>query len=313
MQWLKCAKDNEMPIASYVFESKNITLQHQGSDDRVITINTRECMKYLTELADPKDMLKDALLSVQWDLWMQMAFAEEVVDLFDRSTWATHDYEPLLDLVHANIAPHALHQQRCENHVQMAALTASNNVGEGRRSDRAAALSYLMRDFNMKSVTEVKSIRNAHGKSDKIDRVEGRQRIQLFADYCDSFNSRVEHTRATAGEEKCRCLLDFIAGDTNKISRVDLEARKAKYAEGIEKPRKITKAEQNSCGPDITAEMDGGLKIKYILQKYDKEIRAEIECRGIRLSKPYTQLSMTEKKNLLKVDEMKNLVVQLKA
>jgi hypothetical protein len=59
--------------------------------------------------------------------------------------------------------------------------------------------------------------------------------------------------------------------------------------------------------------MDGGLKIKYILQKYDKEIRAEIECRGIRLSKPYTQLSMMEKKNLLKVDEMKNLAVQLKA
>ena len=98
----------------------------------------------------------------------------------------------------------------------MAALTASNNVGEGRRSDRAAALSYLMRDFNMKSVTEVKSIRNAHGKSDKIDRVEGLQSIQLFADYCDSFNSRVEHTRTTAGEEKCRCLLDFIAGDTKK-------------------------------------------------------------------------------------------------
>ena len=59
--------------------------------------------------------------------------------------------------------------------------------------------------------------------------------------------------------------------------------------------------------------MDGGLKIKYILQKHDKEIRAEIECRGIRFSKPYAQLSMTEKKILLKVNEMKNLAVQLKA
>ena len=108
-------------------------------------------------------------------------------------------------------------------------------------------------------------------------------------------------------------LLDFSAGDTNKISCVDLEARKANYAEGIEKLRKITKAEQSLCGPDIPAEMDGGLKIKYILQKYDKEIRAEIECQGILISKPYAQLSMMEKKNLLKVDKMKNLAVHLKA
>ena len=44
-------------------------------------------------------------------------------------------------------------------------------------------------------------------------------------------------------KKKCRCLLDLVAGDTNKISRVDLEARKAKYAEGIKKPRKITVSE----------------------------------------------------------------------
>ena len=165
----------------------------------------------------------------------------------------------------------------------------------------------------MTSVTEVKSIRNAHGKSNKIDRVEGRQRIQLFADYCDSFNSRVEHTRATAGEEKCRCLLDFIAGDTNKTSCVDLEARKAKYAEGIKKPHKITKAEQSLCGLDIPAEMDGGLTIKNLQKRYDEEIRAEIECQGIQYNRPYYQLSMKEKKDILKFDKMKHLAAELKA
>ena len=63
-----------------------------------------------------------------------MASADVVVDLFDTLTWNGSDYEPLLDLVHKIIVPHVLHQQRCENHVQMAALTASNNAGEGRRS-----------------------------------------------------------------------------------------------------------------------------------------------------------------------------------
>ena len=38
----------------------------------------------------------------------------------------------------------------------------SNHVGEGCRSDRAAALSYLMQDFIMKLVTETNIIHNAH-------------------------------------------------------------------------------------------------------------------------------------------------------
>ena len=115
----------------------------------------------------------------------------------------------------------------------MTALTTINTVGEGCCSDQVAALSYLMQDFNMKLVTEIKSICNAHRKSNTIDRMEDRQRIQLFADYYDSFNSRVEHIRSTAGKQKCHRLPDFIAGDTNKSSCVDLEAREAKYAEGI--------------------------------------------------------------------------------
>ena len=121
-------------------------------------MDSRQRMEYLTELADAKAMLCDTLLSVHKDLWWKMAFADDVVDLFDSETWSTVDYEPLVDLVHHKIAPHALHQQRCENHVQMAALTASNNVGEGRRSDRANALSYIMRAFNRKAVLEVKTL-----------------------------------------------------------------------------------------------------------------------------------------------------------
>ena len=48
-------------------------------------------------------------------------------------------------------------------------------------------------------------------------------------------------------------------------------------------------------------------------KRYDKEIRAKIECRGIQHNKPYNQLSIKEKKDILKVNEMKNLAAQLKA
>ena len=74
-------------------------------------------MKYLTELADPKDLLKYPLIVKEKELWFEMASADVVVDLFDTSNSSGNDFEPLLDLIHKRIVPHALHQQRCENHM----------------------------------------------------------------------------------------------------------------------------------------------------------------------------------------------------
>ena len=82
-------------------------------------------MEYLTELADPKEMLKDSLLCAEKDLWWKMAFANQLVDLFDTSTWCGTDYEPLVDLIHGMVVPHAVHQQLAENYVQAAALVSS--------------------------------------------------------------------------------------------------------------------------------------------------------------------------------------------
>ena len=57
-----------------------------------------------------------------------------------------------------------VHPQRCENHVQMAALSASNNVSEGRRSDRDASLSFIMRRFSRVAADEVNKTRKEKGK-----------------------------------------------------------------------------------------------------------------------------------------------------
>lgn len=75
------------------------------------------------------------------------------------------------------------------------------------------------------------------------------------------------------------------------------------------------KSGKNVCGPDIPAEMDGGLKMKDIQKKYDKEIKAEIDFRGINDEnlKPYEEVSMKEKRDLLKVDVTKILTAQLKS
>jgi hypothetical protein len=192
-------------------------------------------------------------------------------------------------------------------------LAASNNIGEEYCSDQAAVLSYLMQDFNKKTAKEVNTICREKGSKKGIDRVEGRQRVHMFANYRDAFNSQVEKPCAIIGDDQYNQLLNHIEGDLNQISYVDVEARKVMYAKGTQQPRKLTKSEQNACGADIPAEMDGGIKIKDIIKRHDKETKAKIECRGIKHDNACGELSTKKKKDLLHVDKTKNLAAQLKA
>ena len=197
----------------------------------------------------------------------------------------------------------------------MAAYVASTNVGEARRSDRANAISYVVRDFNK---TAAYNASKKRGK--KVSRVEGGNRVRAFAKHIDHFHKKVDRARAAIGDQCYKDLIKFVDGDANKISRVDLEARKDKYSKGVNKIRKTTKSETNTCGMDVPAEMDGGLKMKDIQKKYETEVDAEIVCRRIELPvdedgkrKPCNQLSMKEKRDLLRIDQMKMLAGELKA
>ena len=66
-----------------VFDNTSISLKHHGADGALIQANSHDCMKYLAELADPADMLKDSLLIDQKELWWKMTDANEMVNLFD--------------------------------------------------------------------------------------------------------------------------------------------------------------------------------------------------------------------------------------
>src|SRR5210317_2422865 len=98
-----------------------------------------------------------------------MASAEVTVDVLDKSTWAGVDYEPLLDIIHGRIAIQALQQQRYEQMVQTAALFASTNVQEDRRTWRGIARSCLIHPFNKKAV-DAKRVKKGNRN---IKRVEG--------------------------------------------------------------------------------------------------------------------------------------------
>jgi hypothetical protein len=78
-------------------------------------------------------------------------------DVIDQDTWRGYDYKPFIDSITARIAIHSSHQQRCENHVQLAALASKTNVGEKRRTWRAISISYLIRRFNQLSLNRMRS------------------------------------------------------------------------------------------------------------------------------------------------------------
>ena len=76
----------------------------------------------------------------------------------------------------------------------------------------------------------------------------------------------------------------------------------------------------NVCGPDVPAEIDDGVKKKDIQQRYEREIRAEMEYRRIKYpkdedgkSKSFKKLTMKEKRDLLVQDEIRVLVADGKA
>ena len=75
--------------------------------------------------------------------------------------------------------------------------------------------------------------------------------------------------KASIGQEDYQKLVIEDAVQIKWMShRVNLEVWKNKYSIGIEKNWKMMKSERSSCGIDLPAEMDGGLKVQNIQKKY---------------------------------------------
>ena len=102
-------------------------------------------------------------------------------------------------------------------------------------------LSKIMRPFNKSALEKKKKKEVDPKKRQKIVRIEGRQRIEQFADHCDDFNIKVSEEILKLGKDQFNSLCDFITGDEKKISSVDLENTKDRFAKGVDKMRKITK------------------------------------------------------------------------
>ena len=112
----------------------------------------------------------------------------------------------------------------------MVAQVTRTHVEEDRRSWRAMSLSKITRTFNKTAVEDKKCKEEYPKKREKIIRIEGRERVEQFADHCDEFNNRVEGDLDTI---RFNTLCEFITGDAGKTNRKDLEQMKDRFARGV--------------------------------------------------------------------------------
>ena len=108
-------------------------------------------------------------------------------------------------------------------------------------------------------------------------------------------------------------LLDFISGSEDKFSGIELETKKEEYAKGVKKARRVTKAEQNQNGANMTPAMGGKITVSKIIKEHRSKLEAELVARKVELPKPMDKLNMQELQSLLKKDEMKVLAAIGKA
>ena len=145
---------------------------------------------------DRTEIVNDRFVMYHWDCITYLAASDTHVDLLGGNI--AEPLRPLSEGIWKQVLIHAVHQQRCENYVQLSGLIALTGVGEARRSCRAVIVSDVIRRFNQWGLDR----RNAYLKSKNktpVKRLQGTQKTQLFLEYADIFFEDVDKAKHELG------------------------------------------------------------------------------------------------------------------
>ena len=282
-----------------------------------IEILLRDSMNFLTQYADPIKILQDPFVVSNWKFIVSLSEAEEAVNLFckssdgsnDKSTWNGIDYEPFVHDIIRKICIHSSHQQRCENYVQLCGLLASTGVGEVRRTCRAIINSVINRRFNQWVLPEANRRRKELGKN-PVQRIEGKEKIALFHEYCEEFFKKCDAGKEAAPDGMWDRVIDRLSGVADKASVAEQKARLDKFIECIGKKFKYSKT-QEAKGVEQTAYTAGAVSLKHLAickNSYLKNtgmdiegiVDAEMKERQLKCKK---KMSIVDKKKALREHE----------
>jgi len=301
--------DDDVPS---IFPDREIVLRHHQMSNGPVSINIQDCMLFITEEADRETILEMPFIKEHWYLIKKLGYAVDAVDLFDEDTWGSVDYSSLVNAIRSMIVIHPHQSQRIENYVQLAASISKTLVGEDRRSYRAMAHSIIMRPFNLLAVENKRATIDDKEKKKKIRRAEGSYRIATFAQFMNDFGKEADAAREKIGDAEYRRIRDTLKGDANRRSTKERKAKTLKFSTDIQKKRVVIKAEMNSR-VDVTAQMGGGVLLHILTRTNNFEPHIDAECEARNIKGYRTNLTIGEKKKLLRTDELKIWAAQGKA
>ena len=186
-------------------------------------------MNFFVCRTNMRQIYSDEFVRDNWEAIEKLAMARAdgiVVRLWDykddgsidQDTWGGYDYVPFIDNIATRIAIHSSHQQRCENHVQLAALAAKTHVGEKRRTWRAISISYLIRRFNQLSLNRMRSRETDPAKKAKKRRERNSTRTREFAVFVEEFNDGVDEARNELGPLTCQAVRKSLECSNEKVN-----------------------------------------------------------------------------------------------
>jgi hypothetical protein len=267
-----------------------------------VIVDQRQCMAFLTAGANPFAMREDPIIQKEWPLLKKIAKATNVVDMYDSSTWDGIDFEPVLDIVHRQIAPHANHQQRTESGVKGIADQSRTGVGEDRRNARSITHYYFTREHN-KSAKELKL---------DVDRMQCAESTANYINSAKSLIERIKHAEDWFGKAKCNEVLTQFS--CRQLTQGERERAKkvAAFSENLELISfAVTSKAERPQAIEITCQMGGGIYLSVLTAKNgtQRHVRAELEARGLK-TEELENKSLKEMKELLKEDELKRRVIE---
>ena len=294
--------DNDLE-AAYRFPNRQVILgEHHKMTHGEVKVNLRESMEYLTSEVDRADVVKLDFVMQQYDQIELLASFKEPIDLLDGDVPA--ELKPLSDAIWSQIAIHAIHQQRCENFVQLAGLIALTKVGEARRSCRAIIIAAIIRRFNQWGLEH----RNQELKSDgkpAIKRLQGSVKTRLFLDYLDQFMESAEDARVELGEDAWKKIYRRLATTEMKASKRERDRALEKFQRDLRQQRKEVAAELPT-GIDKTARVGGGIILRILTKTngFEEHVVSEMRARKLPMTrKQKDSWTLAEKRSKIRQDE----------
>ena len=292
----------------YSFPDQEVTLDsHHKMTHGDVVVNLQECMKYLTDKADCHDVRAGRFVKHNWAHIIYLANMDAPVDLLGEQVPA--ELLPLSEAIWSQIVIHSIHQQRCENYVQLTGLLSITGVGEGRRSARAIIVGAIIRRFNSWGLRERNTELHAKGKQ-PVKRLQEGHKVRLFLRYLDEFFKHVDAAKTELGVGIHQTLYNQVVGTSKKASEFEREKALAKFETDLAQARTISAAEL-PAGVDRTARVGGGIVLGILTGTNGciPHVHAKIRARSIPMSELEEESwTLAEKRGKIKQHEYNDRV-----